>query len=190
MKKLINLLVVFIPTSLIAQINDSVSIKCMYNLTVVSDTNNPIFKNKDVKILEIGKNSSKYYSYLRNKGDSAMKADVEGGANIAEILANKYKYHTDKSSLIVYHNYPTSLISVTEDIGQMYLYTEELKTQKWKIEADTQTFIGLNCTKAISNFRGRNYIAWFTYTIPTTFGPWKFNGLPGLILKIYDEQNH
>lgn len=37
-------------------------------------------------------------------------------------------------------------------------------------------------------FRGRSYVAWFTMDIPIENGPWKFAGLPGLILKVYDDK--
>lgn len=38
-------------------------------------------------------------------------------------------------------------------------------------------------------FRGRDYIAWFTEEIPVSKGPYKFNGLPGLIVLIHDITN-
>ena len=53
-------------------------------------------------------------------------------------------------------------------------------------QTDTTTVIGYLCQKATCYFRGRNYTAWFTTDIPISNGPWKFGGLPGLILKIYD----
>mgnify|MGYP003452363209 CR=1 FL=1 len=37
-----------------------------------------------------------------------------------------------------------------------------------------------------SSFRGRNYIGYFTPEIPISSGPFKFSGLPGLILELYD----
>lgn len=46
------------------------------------------------------------------------------------------------------------------------------------------------CTKAITTFRGREYVAWFTDDIPIQNGPWKFCGLPGLIVKVNDTQNN
>ena len=36
------------------------------------------------------------------------------------------------------------------------------------------------------SFRGRDYRALFTMNIPLSVGPWKFGGLPGLILKVED----
>ena len=44
------------------------------------------------------------------------------------------------------------------------------------------------CKKATTNFRGRDYIAWFSEDIPINDGPFKFNGLPGLIVEIYDTE--
>ena len=172
-----------------SQTIDSVNIKCLYKLTYVMDTNYTANVAYDTKVLEIGEHTAKYYSYNRFKGDSIYKVDIEKGVSIAEILANKNKYNYDKSSLISYQNYPKNMISVTENIGQLYLYTEDLKPQSWQIEKDTQTIYGISCQKATTLFRGRSYTAWFTFTIPTPFGPWKFNGLPGLILKISDSQN-
>lgn len=62
--------------------------------------------------------------------------------------------------------------------------TDSLNIFDWKIESDTLSVLGLKCRKASLSFRGRNYEAFFTDEIKISEGPWKFNGLPGLILKI------
>ncbi len=39
-------------------------------------------------------------------------------------------------------------------------------------------------------FRGRTWEAWFTNQIPVSNGPWKFHGLPGIIMQVSNDQNH
>ena len=57
----------------------------------------------------------------------------------------------------------------------------------WKLNNDTKKIGNFNCQKATIKFRGRNYTAWFTNEIPVRYGPWKFQGLSGLILEVYDD---
>jgi GLPGLI family protein len=52
------------------------------------------------------------------------------------------------------------------------------------LEENTVLFNGYACNKASLDFRGRMYNIWYTTEIPTQFGPWKFYGLPGLIIKV------
>ena len=68
-------------------------------------------------------------------------------------------------------------------------YTIEDKVeQHWEIDpSETKTILGFNCIKAATKFRGRNYTAWFAPEIASPYGPWKFKGLPGLILEVYSD---
>ncbi|MEL1244715.1 GLPGLI family protein [Flavobacterium sp. DGU11] len=59
----------------------------------------------------------------------------------------------------------------------------------WNITGDTKKIAGYNCIKATTVFRGREWVAWFAPDIALPFGPWKFHGLPGLILEVYDITN-
>ena len=71
--------------------------------------------------------------------------------------------------------------------GEQYFLKENIPIMKWKIfKSETKKIGNFNCLKATTSFRGRDYTAWFTTEIPVLFGPWKFNGLPGLILEAYD----
>jgi GLPGLI family protein len=60
--------------------------------------------------------------------------------------------------------------------------------QNWEIFDETLIIADYICQKATCSFRGRYYIAWFCPDIPINNGPWKFGGLPGLILKVYDDK--
>jgi GLPGLI family protein len=65
---------------------------------------------------------------------------------------------------------------------------EESGSFIWKITGETKKVGSFIVNKATTSFRGRNYSAWFTTEIPIGIGPWKFNGLPGLILEIKDDE--
>lgn len=65
-------------------------------------------------------------------------------------------------------------------------YEEKWNGQEWSLQGDTASFLGHQCQKAMCHWRGRDYIAWFAPDIPIRRGPWKFGGLPGLIMKVHD----
>ncbi len=91
----------------------------------------------------------------------------------------------------LYKNYPEKgVLTLTEYINKQHIKTIETTPLNWKIEANSDTsIVGYKCTKATTQYAGRDYIAWFTMDIPINDGPYKFQGLPGLIIKIYDTQN-
>ena len=70
-----------------------------------------------------------------------------------------------------------------------YRYTEPWPLMQWTLESEKQTICGYQCQRATCHWRGRDYEAWFTSAIPLKSGPWKFGGLPGLIMKIYDTKH-
>jgi len=71
------------------------------------------------------------------------------------------------------------------DTENLY-YTENLPLFNWQIGTQTATVCGYECIKATCHWRGRDFTAWFTPDIPVEYGPWKFGGLPGLIMKVSD----
>jgi len=69
-----------------------------------------------------------------------------------------------------------------------YLIEEKIPKLNWTITEETKKIANYECVKAKTYFRGRNYEAWFTKDIPVWAGPWKFSGLLGLILEVYDTE--
>jgi GLPGLI family protein len=144
--------------------------------------------------LEIGNQISKCYSFFVFKNDSLVsdwrkKHPNEGvpfklGAEIKEKTWNQYmysEYFKDFSS-----NLFTQYTRMSYGL-KPYQYSEDIPVQDWEIGEDTLTVAGYLCQKATCTFRGRNFTAWFAIEIPIQNGPWKFGGLPGLILKVYDD---
>ena len=56
----------------------------------------------------------------------------------------------------------------------------------WKILPERQKIGEFNAQKATTEFAGRQWVAWFTSELPFQDGPYKFHGLPGLIVKLED----
>jgi len=64
-------------------------------------------------------------------------------------------------------------------------YDDESK-MNWNISAEKAKIGSYNTQKATTEFGGRQWEAWFTSDIPLQDGPYKFHGLPGLIVKVED----
>jgi len=91
----------------------------------------------------------------------------------------------------IYKNYPKGKITYTDHIpSNSYKCEEELNLFDWSIGSDTITICNFKAQKATCEFGGRSWIAWFAPEIPFSDGPYKFNGLPGLIVKVHDTRNH
>jgi len=89
----------------------------------------------------------------------------------------------------VYKNFSDGNLMQSDEIGfKRYLIKDTLLNFKWVISKEKSKILNFNCTKATVNFRGRKYVAWYTDDVPLQNGPWKFCGLPGLIVKIYDDK--
>lgn len=83
-----------------------------------------------------------------------------------------------------------SLIFKEQINDEIFIINESVPKMIWKLMPNSTKKIGnFNCYQATTNFRGRNYIAWYSPEYPYQIGPWKFNGLPGLIMEIHDDIN-
>lgn len=78
--------------------------------------------------------------------------------------------------------YETNVIGTTR-----YLIDDSIKTINWKIMNNYKEIQGFKCQEARTVFKCRTWIVWFSNELAVSSGPWKLNGLPGLILEAFDE---
>lgn len=84
----------------------------------------------------------------------------------------------------VWTNYPDGQMTVRDAIPPtIYETREERKPISWTLSDDTVTVGGYLCKTATCLFHGRQWTVRYAEDIPTSAGPWKLCGLPGLILK-------
>ena len=176
---------------------DRAHMKCLYRYVYTFDT----LKNElrdDLLILQIGKEVSKCYSYYTFQCDS-LRRTPDGAKVWSELFRRAIEkdgiygdFPHVRMSTYVYKNYPTGQMTITDRISsQGYCYVDSLHTQTWAMGDSTREVLGYTCQQATADFRGRRWTAWFAMDIPVSDGPWKLGGLPGLILKAYDEgQQH
>jgi len=84
----------------------------------------------------------------------------------------------------VWTDYPEGKVTVRDAIPPtIYETQEERKPITWTLSDDTLMVAGYLCKTAACQLHGRKWTVRYTEDIPTTAGPWKLCGLPGLILK-------
>lgn len=66
-----------------------------------------------------------------------------------------------------------------------YIVRDSTINLNWNLnKGETKKIGNYFCKKAILDWRGRKYTAYYTEEIPLSTGPYKFKGLPGMILEI------
>jgi GLPGLI family protein len=169
---------------------DSAKFCFTYSLDYVPDSTKPKEVYKDRKILLVGNTVSHFYSYYVRQADSAYTADKDMGKRILPV---KNPDDIREEGYEIFIHYPTlKKQTVIEPITDwsIYKYEEEIEMPQWTLSSDTCTILSYACKKATAHFRGRNWTVWYSLSIPLSAGPWKLNGLPGLILRAVDERNH
>lgn len=148
---------------------------------------------EETMMLEVGKKSSRFYSYTKFVGDSVMAADIANNVSQEVMLEHSKQFGQSRMNEETYKRYPagkvTTLDEIAGDINRLRCEETEERPQ-WVLSDDTATVLSYVCRKAVCRFKGREWMAWFTPEIPSSEGPWKLFGLPGLILKAEDSEGH
>jgi len=175
-----------------AQVKNTAFAAVRYTFLYVADTTEPSDISTENMILYLGMNMSAYKSYDRVLRDSAMKEQLYkskmemasgGGISIGSPGMKA------ASATVFYKDMPNAKLKRIESLLNNYVIEEALPVINWTITPETKSIQELACQKATAFFRGRNYTAWFCSQLPYNDGPWKLNGLPGLIIEAADDKN-
>ena len=192
MKKLLLLVIALLVISVTikAQKQDTARVLVHYKFTHVRDSTDRTHPYTENMVLLVGKTASVYKSY------DGMMADEQFRKAYTEAVANSPDGHMEinRSGAGLrpqYYQYPNAQKLLTKDyvLVTEYLIAGQMPAIDWKISGDTATFGGLHCQKAAGHFKGRDYIVWFCPDLPVHTGPWKLNGLPGVIIDAHDTKN-
>lgn len=98
------------------------------------------------------------------------------------------QYPTPRSFEYVFSNYPKQGQRViTDNVYKLFCYEEPIAPIAWTILPRDTTILDMPCQFATCTYGNRKWTACFTASIPVQAGPWKLQGLPGLILYAHDD---
>lgn len=162
------------------------SYKAVYKFKLKTDSTSNKYDSCTLSLYTSGKQSI-LQDFYKEKFDSVVANPnpqyyIDGSSFSKQSLQVVILKDFEKQELIY-----SEVIGVNADnLG----YTEKLPLFNWEIGNEKKKILGYSCIKATVKHRKRNYIAWFTNEIPFQDGPYKFSGLPGLIVEIYDDKSN
>jgi GLPGLI family protein len=149
----------------------------------------PSIKNTARTLLKIGDHYCSFSDQYRLAFDSitdamARKSDASTMA-LGAMMGALRKAKFDEN---IVFDLQSKKETVQKIIGVLhtYQYDEPLTTPNWKLEEGDTTILGYPCSKATTTLFGRDYVAWYAPDLAMPYGPYKFNGLPGLVLRVTD----
>ena len=172
----------------IAQDGSKLFMRVQYSVTALEDFGKK--QTDDWMYLDLGNNESVYYSYFNHIRDSAVQSQKKLGYSAFEIMENIKGTKRGSKDIFLFSSNNKTLNHYAIITADYYMVTEPVEQIKWIATSETTTILNFKCFKATANFRGREWTAWFTQDIPVTSGPWKLNGLPGLVLRASDSEKH
>ncbi|WP_090837376.1 GLPGLI family protein [Olleya namhaensis] len=144
--------------------NSTKTITSNYKLKIFTEHNISVFANN---------NATNFSNDLINDDDDdAIFYFDPKGKNISLVYKNYYKNKLFSKGTIAFKDFTIK---------------DSLTIFNWSITKETKKILGFNCQLAETTFRGRNYRAWFSSELPIG-GPWKYDGLPGMILQIETQE--
>jgi GLPGLI family protein len=176
--------------------------KVTYKHWFQSDTTKPISSAyiRDATLTGNNEKSIYIYNVGTNKLKDTVKANYRNFQEFLNATANEkspgIKQITISSGIpfdeygnqILFEKKHDSIFSRVKIVSQYVLVAEKKLPANWEISDEVKKIQGYTCYKATCHHRGRHYTAWFTPEIPIPEGPYKFKGLPGLILEIEDNR--
>ena len=164
-----------------------------YNVTI--NTNEAVLSTSMNYTYNLNKSISNFYN---NFNDSISQFKYKniidevrevGDIKLVTLTDNRYGYIKKD---FFYKDYEKDTLIFNEIISVNKQFVgEKINLFNWEIMPKSDTIVlGFKCQKATTKFRGRMYEAIFSNEIAPYGGPWKFDGLPGIIISIRSIDNY
>lgn len=163
----------------------------------LSDEKSEVKFRKDILRLELYPGSSFCYSYHAWMTDS-LEMEPNGEKIWYEMFFAWYRggrsgeptYPHKRSQWLIEKKRLEESMTVYDHFdGQFYQYADTLLSPSdWVIADSVANINGYDCILATCSYHGRDWSVWFSTDLPWQDGPWKFCGLPGLVVSASDAE--
>lgn len=164
-----------------------------YTYQFASDAAYPKTKRKGHTILQVGNRYNRFCDSYKLRFDSICDEVSRGNISVMEaspLMLSALKKARFEEGILIDKQTNKETIQRTAGLSKKYQYKEDCPTLKWEmLERDT-VIAGYHCNKARTSLFGRDYIAWYSPEVDMPYGPYKFNGLPGLVFQVVDTQEN
>jgi len=159
------------------------------------NANDILFSKTEIFRMIFNKNKSIFYGISNDYTKYEYKESIEsvkkiGAVRLIKMDDSNYDYSFDE---MLYKDYSKDTLFLNDLImNKMMCIGEKIDKLEWTVDNNLKKVIlGKNCISAKTNFRGRTYTAFFTTEIGgISAGPWKFDGLPGVILLVTSDDGY
>ena len=163
------------------------SYKVIYDLNWKKNKETKEYSQEYFALLLNNNKKSDFLSYIKFKSDSAKTKNLQDlRKNGQGSLSFNYKFGESKFNETISKNYAQKEVVFEKQLFDKIFNIKYNCDFRWKISEEKSYLLDYPVQKATTEFGGRTWVAWFTTEIPIQDGPYKFYGLPGLILKISD----
>ena len=177
------------------EIYDSAKVTVFYDYGCVEPTfNGPNVRKYSEVILLIGE---KYIGTMdwRNYEVDSIQDDFywnkRGNSDdLANYIVNDERFHPAYRFPVVVNMDSQEATLYIQSFSGSYKYNQQLPKIEWKLENEEKKIKGIRCLKATCRFGGRDWTAWYAPEYAMPYGPYLFQGLPGLIMQVVDTKKN
>lgn len=156
----------------------------VYQYTInTTDENGEAVTDSARLALQVGDGVWKTWAYERYL--MQVHRDEELGWDKSYFMKNEALMHIATTTV----GYPEGKTVTLESVPpHQYEVTEDTEKPTWNMTEGSDSICGYLCQKANGEFRGKKWNVMYTEEIPAAAGPWKLQGLPGLIAYATDSE--
>lgn len=158
-----------------------------YQTKILVDISESKVLREGVAIIDLFVDKSRFMDlayYERSEKNMIKESNISNEELIQRAISNRPVFTwfvlTDKANNVFYNK-----------IGRLHnFYIEDRNEIKWVIQPHKLKWNEYEIQEATTSYGGREWTVWFTQDIPNQVGPYKFNNLPGFVVKAWDSEEH